>query len=264
MEVKCRSEDGQLEHALVARPTYLHGMREPPATWRGVPDAEEAHRQWRMLCDTLESNGVTLHVHEEATAPDGAYVRDVGKVIGNTAHVFSPGGHRRGDQSALLEFCNCHGVDFQQHPGTIREGADFLLIGGKLYVGISRRTKAPIFTGYPVACVERRGARPPRGPEHLMGGHRKLGNVVYRLEGTARLDHNFATVTVPLTSEEFSTRPLNWIALGQKCVLLPEEAEHVMAQTLRKSDVKVITTPCSELLKMGGGPACLTLPLVRR
>lgn len=264
MEVKCRSEDGQLEHALVARPTYLHGMREPPATWRGVPDAEEAHRQWRTLCDNLESSGVTVHVHEQATAPDGTYVRDVGKVIGNTAHIFSPGGHRRGDQAALLRFCNQHGVDFQQHPGTLREGADFLLIGGKLHVGISRRTRAPVFTEYPTACVQRRGAQPPHGPEHLMGGHRKLGNVLYRLEGASRLDHNLATVTVDLTPEQFATRPLNWIALGPGRVILAEEAEHVMAPTLRRSDVEVITTPCSELVKMGGGPACLTLPLVRR
>lgn len=264
MEVNCRSEDGQLEHVLLARPSYLNHVQYKPGTWIEVPDPDLALRQWETLCDTLESNGVTLHVEEEATAPGGAYVRDVGKVVDKTVHIFSPRGHRRGDQSVLLEFCSRHGVDFQQHTDAIREGADFLLIGGKLHVGLSRRTDAPIFTGYPTACVERRGAQPPHGPEHLMGGHRKLGNVMYRLEGAAHLDHSLATVTVDLTPEEFSVRPLNWIALGPGRVVLPEEAEHVMAPILRNSDVEVITTPCSELVKMGGGPACLTLPLVRR
>lgn len=264
MEVNCDTEDGKLERVLVARPSYLDGVCTPPESWPGAPALRVAQAEWELLCDALVQNGVRVHVAEGASAPGGVYMRDVGKVIGNTVHVFSPSGHRRNDQAPLLEFCERHGLDYQLHKGPAREGADFLLIGDTLHVGLGRRTNAPIFTHYRVQCTDRQGARPPRGPEHLLGGHRKLGNVVYRLQSAAPLGHSFATATVAFTDEQFRARPLNWIALSPGRVLLAEQAEPIIGPMLRKRGVEVLTTPCNELTKMGGGPACLTLPLARQ
>jgi N-dimethylarginine dimethylaminohydrolase len=67
---------------------------------------------------------------------------------------------------------------------------------------------------------------------------------------------------IELSEDELHTCAPNILALGPKKVLSPAPGIR-MNDELRKRGIEVIEVDLSEFAKAGGGPTCLTLPLIR-
>ena len=67
---------------------------------------------------------------------------------------------------------------------------------------------------------------------------------------------------VETSSEEYNTCCTNVLAISNRRIIAPAENK-ITNERIRKSGVEIIEVPLSEILPQGGGPHCLTMPLVR-
>jgi len=105
-------------------------------------DPSLARRQHRAYQDALEAGGFTTSLlAADESHPDGSFIEDAALVVGGRALVARPGHvSRRGEvppvAAALGEMMP---VDTVEAPG-ILDGGDVLVVGSRVFVGLSSRT----------------------------------------------------------------------------------------------------------------------------
>ncbi|MEJ2211546.1 MAG: arginine deiminase family protein, partial [Anaerolineae bacterium] len=105
-------------------------------------DVDRARRQHAAYCDALRQAGLDLiELPPDEAHPDACFVQDTAVVYGLLAVIARPGAEsRRGEEAAVAEVLGSHRrlADIRA-PATL-EGGDVLIVGNRVFVGLSERT----------------------------------------------------------------------------------------------------------------------------
>lgn len=281
---------GRLQRVLVCSPRAAGWNRlERAACWRDLgfhhaPDFAQAQAQHDSLCHELTHAGAELI--ELPAAPDlsldAVYAHDASFATDFGLVIMCPGkpnrvseGHHHGS------FCVGLGIPTLAKitaPGTTEAGDMVWLDGKTLLIGRSYRTNAAgIMQMHELLApkgVEVLSAPLPHGfgPStclHLMSlmsmldEHTVLVDLPSLAVETVELLDSRAFNFVEIDSSERDTLACNVLALGEKRLLAIEENRNTN-ERLRRAGFDVRTFPGTELcINGGGGPTCLTRPLLR-
>lgn len=266
--------DGTLRAVLVSSVRGLLAAMPSatPASWLSMPDPVGLQHEVHALHEFLRSKAETIVLDvADGELYDGIYARDYGAVVGRELYVMrSPVSHRAGEQMRVLHGLALHGIPAVAVPADARgEGADLLpLGGGEWSVATGRRSTVALADWVeqrlPASSVlHRTHKRGPAVPQHLLGGNRLLGGVLYHRDDVEPLPGWRGPVERLAVDDEVHERlAMNWLVLARAEVLMPDDCPHVR-RLLENRGVHVHALPMGNLRAMGGGFACATLPLNR-
>lgn len=262
---------------------------ERAARWRDLgflhePNFEKAQTQHEALCRELESAGaeiVELPPANELTldavyAHDASFPTDFGLIALRPGKV-----NRFAERKQHSAFCQLLGIRMMAKitaPGTVEAGDMVWLDSKNLLVGRGYRTNAE-------GILQLRNLLAPKevkviaaplphsgGPStclHLMSlmslldEHTALVDLPWLAVETVELLNSHGFNFIEIDPSERDTLACNVLALGEKRLLALEENVKTNDK-LRAAGFDVRTFPGSELgINGGGGPTCLTRPLLR-
>jgi len=271
-----------LREALVKRPGDAFGraFADPAHGFLHPVDLPRARREHDALRALIESLGVTVHeLGAETASPDLVYTFDPALVTDRGAVLLRSGkANRRGEEDALAGFFAAHGIPILgriEAPGTVDGGDTFWLRPDLLCVGRSLRTNqagaeqlaalaggdARVFdvpyAGGPGECLHLLSLISPVAddlavaflPQLPSGLHALLGDLGVRL--------------IPVPAEEVPTLGCNVLAVRPRVVVMADGNPRTEA-ALRAEGCEVHTFAAGEVgINGGGGPTCLTRPILR-
>jgi len=280
---------GPLQRVLVCSP-HNAGWNQPErvARWRDLgfehaPDFAQAQAQHDALCLELKAAGAEVIELPPAAdlSLDAVYAHDASLVTDFGLIVLRPGkanriseGPHHGSSCEFLGVPTCGTI---LAPGTAEAGDMLWLDAKTLLIGHGYRTNA--------AGIEQiRALLAPKGVEVLsapLPHGRGPSACLHLMSLISLLDERTAIVDLPwlavetvellkdrgftfieIDSSERETLACNVLALGKKRLLAIEENRRTN-DLLRRSGFDVRTFPGSEIaINGGGGPTCLTRPLL--
>ncbi len=284
-----QSEVGKIEKVLVKRPREAYKDQTVldencrDLGYTGPIDFAKAEEEYSRFFEIITSHVKEVFTlpFDETTGPDSLYARDSCMITDRGAILFNMGKPQRSGESAaagkLFERIGLPVLGRIEDEGTMEAGDMAWLDPQTLAVGISYRTNPegvrqlreygknefnvldypiPHWNG-PAECL------------HLMSfispvDHRKA--VVYSKQmpvtfRTELLHRGFTLIEVP--DEEYDTMACNVLALEPGLALMIE-GNPITRRRLREAGVEVLEFPGTEICwKGGGGPTCLTRPLLR-
>lgn len=290
MKKTCHSEYGKIKSILIhpAKNSFVNSSRIQEQWKRlnylSAPDYALALKEYDYFQQLLEQTGATIFTlpTSKNTNIDAIYCRDtslatdVGLIIGNMGKAA-----RKNENTEVALAAKSLGLDILGEiidPGTL-EGGDVAWIDEKtLAVGHSYRTNEEGIRqlksflnpkGIDVLVFSLPHYKGPDDVFHLMSIFSPVNKsiaVVYSplipisMRNTL-LERGFNLVEVP--SEEWDSMGCNVLAIAPgKCLLV--EGNPVTRKRLEKAGCEVITFPGKAIcLPGGGGPTCLTRPLLR-
>jgi N-dimethylarginine dimethylaminohydrolase len=284
------SMTGELERVLVCSPRTA-GWNQPDraARWRDLgflhtPDFEEAQHQHETLCRELQAAGA--EVAEIAASSDltldAVYTHDASLATDFGLILMRPGKPTRVPEAERhCEFAQTLGIPTLGTitvPGTTEAGDILWLDSKTLLLGRGYRTNAAgidqMRTLLAPKGVQVLSAPLPygQGPAvclHLMSlislldDHTALVDLPWLAVETVELLQSRGYKFIEIDLSERDTLACNVLALGRKRLLAIEENRKTNAR-LRHAGFYVRTFPGTELcINGGGGPTCLTRPLLR-
>lgn len=279
-----------LQRVMVCSPRTSGWNRpERVARWRDLgflhqPNFEEAQAQHEALCRELESAGaevVELPPANELTL-DAVYVHDASFPTDFGLIALRPGKvNRVTERKQHSAFCQLLGIPTLAKitaPATVEAGDIVWLDPRTLLVGRGYRTNsegiaqlrsllAPKDIKVISAALPHSGG--PATCLHLMSlmslldAHTTLVDLPWLAVETVELLKSHEFNFIEIDSSERETLACNVLALGEKRLLALEENVKTN-EKLRAAGFDVRTFPGSELcINGGGGPTCLTRPLLR-
>jgi len=281
---------GDLQRVLVCSPRAA-GWDQPAQSdrWRNlgflhVPDFPTAQSQHDELCRQLEFAGAeVLHLPPASDLTlDAVYTHDPSLATDRGLIGLHPGkANRIPEARRHIEFCGDFGIPLagQVHlPGKSEAGDMVWLDSTTLLIGQGFRTNSDgiaqmraLLQPHGVQVIS---APLPYGPGpsaclHLMSlmslldEHTALVNLPWLAVETVELLKSRGYNLIEIDYSERETLACNVLSLGSNRLLALEE-NRLTNQELRHSGFDVRTFPGSELcINGGGGPTCLTRPLLR-
>jgi len=270
---------GALRRVLVRPPAGLDRWRE--YGWRAEPDARRIASEHEAFRRELETAGAEIVVADPIDGnPDAVYVYDPAIVAERGAVLLRPGKEgRRGEVDAIAGDLEHAGVSVvaRLEPPALAEGGDTLWLDERtLLVGIGYRTNA--------AGAEALARALPEVDVLTfdLPHHHGPGEVLHLMSLISPLDADLALVHLPLMptrlvellrergidlvevpDEEFDSMGCNVLALAPR-VALALEGNPETRWRMAAAGVEVRTYEGDDLSrKGGGGPTCLTRPLLR-
>jgi dimethylargininase len=271
-----------LREVLVKRPGLAFGRAFDDAAHgflHGV-DLEEARRQHDALTGTLSGLGVTVHeLGAETDSPDLVYTFDPALVSRKGAILLRPGkATRLGEEAELERWFTARGIPIAgriESPGTAEGGDTFWLEPGVFCVGRSLRTNrsgADQLTDLIDGEVHVFDLPYHRGPEELVHLLSVISPVAERTAvvflpllpaGLYDLLRELDFDLFPVPEEEMPTLGCNILAV-RPGVLVAAEGNPEVRRALERRGFEVHVFPAAEIgINGGGGPTCLTRPVVR-
>lgn len=229
-------------------------------------DVTLAREQHRAYCTALRTAGFKLvELAPDETHPDACFVQDTAVVFGDLAVIGRFGVEsRHGEQDAIVQALQGRKRLMEiQHPATL-EGGDVLVIGSRVFVGLSARTNRAGFAQLR-DLLELEGATVQALPVgqglHLMTDCSYLGRgVLLATDAYADLTAFSGLDLIRVPSEEaYAANAL----VGDDHVILPDGHPRTAAQ-IRARGFQVLPVPLSEFAKADGGVTCLSLLLCSR
>jgi dimethylargininase len=271
-----------LREVLVKRPGTAFGRAfEDPANGYLHPvDLDEARRQHDDLVGLLARLGVTVHeLDAETPSPDMVYTFDPALVTDNGLVALRPGKPARLGEEAVVEaWAATHGIPVAGRidaPGTAEGGDAVWLAPGVFCVGRSLRTnrsgaeQLARLVGGQTRVFDVPYAGGPRECLHLLSVISPVTEsaaVVFLPllpAGLFQLLRELEFDLVPVPEEEFSSLGCNVLAVSPG-VSIVAEGNPVTRKALLDRGCEVHTFPASEIgVNGGGGPTCLTRPILR-
>ena len=270
---------GELKKVLVSRPEYLKPapINEIARKWKDTTmDVAMMLREHEEFVKAYEDAGVVVEfLDADEDRPNSVFARDFGGCVKE--------GYILGNFKLDMRYKE-H-VDYEKRMeelgipkiGEVKEGlfegGDFMFINEKwIAVGMADRTdeaglkelKAILEPlGYEVTGV-------PLKKEYLhldmcfnlVDDHLAVAYVDGLPEEFKALLAEREIELIPVSEEAIFLHGCNLQALGNHCVLSLKQNEKVN-QELTKRGMKVIEMDITEILKAGGGPHCMTFPLIR-
>jgi dimethylargininase len=231
-----------------------HLTREPIDVARAV--AEHACYE-----EALQSLGATVvHAPPEPTLPDAVFVEDTALVLENVAVLTRPGAatRRRETESIAQVLGSYKRLERIEAPGTV-DGGDLLVVGRKVYAGLSSRTNAAGIAQlgkhlskleYEVVAVELGGCL------HLKSAVTEVADDLLLINADFVRPETFGPVeTIAVAPSE--PNAANALRIGTSLIYplhYPETAER-----LDRAGLHVVPVPCGELAKAEGGVTCCSL-----
>lgn len=290
MKMTCQSEVGQLKSVFIKSVSDAFIDEETIANqWKTLnfiskPDLAKANQEYKKFEDLVRNNGTDIHYfpQDESVTMDSIYCRDAalatdaGMIIcnmGKPARANEPEAEKKTFEKLGIKI-----LGRIQSPGTI-EGGDVAWLDDKtLAVGHTYRTNEEGIRqlksllnphGINVITVPLPHYKGPSDVFHLMSIlspvdhnlaviYSPLMPIAFRNELVSR---NYALVEVP--DEEFESMGCNVLAIApRKCIMASGNPKTRLA--LEKAGSTVFEYEGSEIsIKGGGGPTCLTRPVVR-
>jgi N-dimethylarginine dimethylaminohydrolase len=271
-----------LREVLVKRPGPAFGRAfdDPAHGFLRPVDLPRAQREHAGLVATLEGLGVTASILDaETDSPDLVYTYDPALVTGRGALLLRSGKeNRRGEEEVLGGWFLDHGIPVAgriEAPGTVDGGDVFWLRPGLACVGRTLRTNAegirqltallddevrvfdvPYWNG-PAELVHLLSVISPVADDLAVVYPRLLPAGLWDLLG----DLGIATIAVP--DDEYPTLGCNVLAVRPRVVVVAE-GNPGTAAALRDAGCEVHAFPAGEIgVNGGGGPTCLTRPVLR-
>lgn len=267
------SPDGVLEAVALSRPPRVL-PDSLPESWSEMPELEALHSEWSELVSWLERTIGEVVTIDIATKEmyDATFIRDMASVVGPYVLMTRSGvPHRKPEHNAACAAFLNQGVGRWPWSGAGKcEGADVLPVGPRVwYVGCGGRTDqdganhvlqwSDMQRSTAVFKVEKSG---PPVPQHLLGGNRVVGGVLYTRTDVEHIPWEGPAVVMEPDDEIVDRLAMNWLTLSPTEVLMADDCPE-MADLLRSNGVEVYTLSMREIRKMDGGFACSTLPLRR-
>lgn len=271
-----------LRVVLVKRPGEAFGRAfdDPAYGFRRTVDLDLARRQHDALCQTLADLGVVVHeLGIETDSPDLVYTFDPALVTDRGAIALRPGKpNRLGEERVLAEWMARRGIPLIGQidpPGTAEGGDAFWLTPDVFCVGRSLRTnqagadQLAAIVGGDVRVFDVPYANGPGECLHLLSLISPVAEraaVVHLPMLPAGLyevlcDLRFDLIEVP--EEEMPTLGCNVLAV-RPGVLIVADGNPVTRRALEGRGFEVHAFDASEIgVNGGGGPTCLTRPLLR-
>lgn len=281
---------GALERLLVCSPSAAGWNRaECAGRWKELgfdhaPDFEAAQMQHDALCQQLMAAGVEIVELEpaEGLSLDAVYAHDASLPTDYGLIALRPGKPNRIAEAELhASLCgglNIPVLDSVKPPGTIEAGDIVWLDSNTLLVGRGFRTNADgirqmhdllLPKGVQVLTAPLPYGSGPATCLHLMSlislldEHTAIVDLPWLAVETVELLESRGFQFVEMDPSERDTLACNVLALGENRLLAIEENKKTNAR-LRQVGFDVRTFPGSELcINGGGGPTCLTRPLLR-
>jgi dimethylargininase len=277
-----QSMTAPLHEVLVKRPGPAFGRAfdDPAHGFLRPVDLARAQREHDGLCALLERLGVAVHeLGAETASPDLVYTFDPALVTDRGAVLLRSGkASRRGEEDALAAFFEARGIPVLgriEPPGTVDGGDTFWLRPDLFCVGRSLRTNragagqlaalvggdvrvfdVPYGNG-PGECLHLLSLVSPVADDLAVAYLPQLPAGLYELLG----DLGVRLVAVP--ADEMPTLGCNVLAVRPRVVVMAEGNPRT-ARALAEAGCEVHTFAAGEVgVNGGGGPTCLTRPLLR-
>ena len=270
---------GVLKKVLVSRPSYLKPapINEIAKKWKDtIMDVELMEREHKLFTDAYRSEGVeVVYLDADPERPNSVFARDFGGCVkeGYILGNFKLGMRYKehADYEKRMEELGIPCIARVEHG--LFEGGDFMFINETtIAIGMADRSNAK-------GVEEIRKQLEPLGyriiPVPLNPAYLHL-DMCFNL-----VDENLAVAYAKGLPEEFRKKlkeldielveveeeaiflhGCNLQALGDHRVLSLSRNTIVNRQ-LRDRGMRVIELPITEILKAGGGPHCMTFPLIR-
>jgi N-dimethylarginine dimethylaminohydrolase len=261
-------------------PAFGRAFDDPAHGFLHPVDLPRAQREHAALVGTLASLGVAVSTLDaETDSPDLVYTYDPALVTDRGAILLRSGkANRRGEEEALGGWFAAAGIPLAGRidaPGTVDGGDVFWLRPGLACVGRTLRTNTegirqlsalldddvlafdvPYWNG-PAELVHLLSVISPVADDLAVVYPRLLPVGLWELLG----DLGIATIAVP--DAEYPTLGCNVLAVRPRVVVVAE-GNPVTAAALREAGCEVHAFPAGEIgVNGGGGPTCLTRPVLR-
>jgi dimethylargininase len=242
----------------IGRCELTHVARQPI-------DLGLARAQHLKYEECLVGLGCTLvRLPAEPRLPDSVFVEDTAVVLDEVALVTRPGARsRRAETKPVAEVLTSYRRVFHVHAPCTLDGGDVLVVGRRVFVGLSRRTNQEgleevrsLLTpfGYRVEGV------PVRGALHLKSAVTRVA------ERTLLVNHNWTDTSVLASLDDAleiidvaPEEPLGANALLIEDAVVYPEAYPLTRRRLEDRGIRVIGVDVSELAKAEGGVTCSSL-----
>lgn len=224
-------------------------------------DVDLAREQHDEYCVALRTAGVELfELPPDEHYPDGCFVQDTAVVFGDLAAVARFGvDSREGEQEAVCRVLQGHKRLVEIQPPATLEGGDVLIIGSRLFVGLSARTNRAGFAQLR-NLLELQGATieavTVRHGLHLLSHCTYLGQGVLLTSDIYADPPAFAGLDVIIVPPG-EALAANVLAVGNH-VILPTGHPHTGSQVGARG-FEILPVPLSEFAKADGGATCLSL-----
>jgi dimethylargininase len=209
----------------------------------------------------LRSLGATVvRAPEEPTLPDAVFVEDTALVLDDVAVITRPGASsRRAEIESMARVLSAYKpLRRIQPPGTL-DGGDVLVVGRKIYVGLSSRTNqegiAQLETllsewGYEAIPVSVNGCL------HLKSAVTQVADNLLLINARWVRPEYFASIEI-MTVAPSEPAGANALRIGT-AVIYPSH-HPATAERLDRAGVRVVPVPCTELAKAEGGVTCCSV-----
>jgi dimethylargininase len=224
-------------------------------------DAGLARRQHAAYRAALRRAGLDLiELPPDEAHPDACFVQDTAVIYGTLAVIARPGAEsRRGEEAAVAEALEGHRRLAEIRAPATLEGGDVLIIGSRVFVGLSARTNRGGFAqlrdlleleGASVHALEVAAGL------HLLSGCTYLGRGVLLATDAWAAEPAFAGLDiVPVPPEEEAAA--NALGLGDH-VVLPAGYPRTAA-LIGERGFQPLPVDLSEFAKADAGATCLSL-----
>jgi N-dimethylarginine dimethylaminohydrolase len=243
-------------------------------------DLDVAARQHAALCELLDRVGVRVHVlDEDGLGPDSVYVFDPLLITDRGAVPLRSGKPtRRGEEAALEAWTRERGIPTIGRitaPATVDGGDTFWLRPDLFVIGRSLRTnragagQLSDIVGGRIEVVDMPYWHGPQEVLHLLSVISPIADdlaVVFPgllPAGLHELLMNHGVNTLAVAEEEFATLGCNVLAVRPGVVIVAA-GNPLISAAMAAAGCEVHTFEASEIgLNGGGGPTCLTRPVLR-
>ena len=272
VKVRIESPDGPLEAVVLSRPPK-DLPAQLPSTWSEMPDLDSLHREWGMLESFLRSRFETYVVDiASADLYDAMFIRDIACVIGDYLLLTKSGvEHRSGEHDAACRAFVEAGIGrwpWAEWSGFC-EGADVLPVSEREWlIGVGARTDEAgaryvmQWASSQDVQISTVGKEGPSVPQHLLGGNRVVGGVLYTRRDVERIPWDGPVCVLDHEEEVVQRYSMNWLTISKTEVLMADDCPDTKS-LLEANGVNVNTLPMGEIRKLEGGFACATLPIRR-
>ncbi len=258
------------------------GQKDPESLmYRKIPDPVLVQKEFDDIVTRLEDLGINVVVlnaksnKESVVTPNMIYLRDTAFVYGQKillANMKHP--IRRAEPEKLKALLENYNTEYEQYivdvlSGDAKlEGADILVLENGLAAYTGNRTSS---TAIPVikklfnnVDVMDAPANISGIPQHLLGGIHIIGPglAIRRTHYCNSPIQNLDFIDFDEDTEISGGLSLNIITIGPSEILMPANRPKTRAR-LEAAGIRCHTVEINEIHKMGGGLACMALPLER-
>ncbi len=278
--VNYSNEYSRLKKVILYRPRIAEIENHNPqkAMYISLPDAQKVLNEFDSIVRKLESLDIEVIVLEgnknSVLTSNMIYLRDVATVFRDKV-IISRMKHeiRQNEPEKLMNLLINNNSKFEEtficlSNGTI-EGADIFVINSNLiYVYIGNRTNCDavqeIATLYPELEVKLIKAKINNIPQHILGGVHIVNKdlIIRRTQYCKDMIQDYKSVDFVEDIETASGFALNFLTISPNEILMPSNRPKTK-KILEDYRIKCHEVDIDEIHKMGGGLACMVLPILR-